>query len=188
MDDHQPSLDARTEELIGSITGRARNLYLTRQMLCTEAVVAALNDGLDGGLTENQATAMAAPFCIALGESGCLCGALSGAVMATGLLLGKDGAYRHRKAMRDNARRLHDTFKSANGATCCRVLSGSVSDGKNARFRQCADLTAQATEMAARLIIERRPELAAGADTDWLNKRQSSIGGMLMRLFYYFSR
>lgn len=52
------------EQLIAQITERARNLYQTRQLLCTEAVVVALNHGLDGGLTDAQAVAMAAPFCV----------------------------------------------------------------------------------------------------------------------------
>lgn len=43
------------EQLIAQITERARNLYQTRQLLCTEAVVVALNHGLDGGLTDAQA-------------------------------------------------------------------------------------------------------------------------------------
>jgi C_GCAxxG_C_C family probable redox protein len=188
MNDQRKKQDPQTEVLISGIADRARNLYLTRQMLCTEAVLTALNQGLRGGLTDTQATAMAAPFCIALGESGCLCGALSGAVMATGLLLGKDGAYRQRKNMRDNARQLHDQFKFAHGATCCRVLSKKVKHDKKAHFQKCAGLTAQAAEMAARLVLEKRPELAKQADNDFVNRRQSAIGGVLSRLVYLFSR
>lgn len=188
MSDARQTRDPASEAVIAAIADRARNLYETRQMLCTEAVVAALNQGFNGGLTEAQATAMSAPFCIALGESGCLCGALSGAVMATGLLLGKDGAYRHRKTMRDSARQLHDKFKFTNGATCCRVLSKKVKNDKNAHFQQCAGLTAQAAEMAARLVLEKRPELVKQADNAFINRRQSSIGGVLSRLVHLFSR
>lgn len=180
--------DPKTETLIAGIADRARNLYLTRQMLCTEAVVTALNQGLKGGLTDAQATAMSAPFCIALGESGCLCGALSGAVMAAGLLIGKDGASRHRKSMRDSARRLHDQFKATHGATCCRVLSRKVKHDKKVHFEHCAGLTAQAAEMAARLVLEKRPELANQADHAFINRRQSAVGAMVSRLAHLFSR
>jgi len=76
-----------------------------------------LNQGLDGGLSDAHAVAMAAPFSTALGESGCWCGALSGAVMACGLFLGNDRPYRHRRDTRECARQLHDSFKAANGAT-----------------------------------------------------------------------
>jgi C_GCAxxG_C_C family probable redox protein len=128
---------------------------------------------------------MAAPFCVALGESGCLCGALSGAVLASGLLLGQDHAYRRRRHMRRSARQLHDAFKAANGATCCRALTRKVKDDPQAHFRHCADLTAQAAEMAARLVLTKRPELVARADQAFLNGRQSLFGGAWRRLFHF---
>jgi len=177
----------QAEALIAQIRERARNLYQTRQLLCTEAVVVALNHGLEGGLTDTQALAMAAPFCTALGESGCLCGALSGAVMVSGLFLGNNRPYRHRKDMRDSARNLHDAFKASNGTTCCRVLSQKVKHDKRAHFHQCAELTAEATELAARLILRKRPELLERVNNDFLCKRQSKIGGVILRLFYIFS-
>lgn len=79
---------AQTEVVVAQIRKHAHNLYLNRQMLCAEAVMVTLNQDLNGGLSESQAIAMAAPFSIAMGESGCLCGALSGAVMACGLFIG----------------------------------------------------------------------------------------------------
>ncbi len=178
----------QAEPLIARIRERARNLYLTRQMLCTEAVVTTLNNGLGGELTDAQAVAMAAPFCVALGESGCLCGALSGAVLVTGLFLGKEQPYRHRRDMRASARQLHDAFKASTGATCCRVLSQKVKHDKNAHFQQCADLTAEAAELSARLILQRRPELMEHINNQFLVKRQSKFGGALLRLFHHFSR
>ncbi len=178
--------DAQAKALAVRIRERARNLYLTRQMLCTEAVLAALNNGLDGGLTDAQATAMAAPFSAGMGKSGCVCGALSGAVMASGLLLGQARPGRHRKAGRHHARRLHDAFKDAHGATCCRLLSNTFQQDKNAHFRQCADFTAQAAEMAARLVLQERPGLIERVNYRFLAKRQSFTGGMLLRLVNFF--
>jgi C_GCAxxG_C_C family probable redox protein len=179
-------LDPDAEALISRIKERAHNLYITRQLLCTEAVVVALNSGLDGGLSDVQAVAMAAPFCVALGESGCMCGALSGAVLASGLFLGKDHPYRNRRDMRDGARQLHDAFKSENGATCCRVLSRNVKHDKNAHFQQCADLTAEAAELAARLILHKRPELITRVDNGFLARHDSKIGAAVLRLFRFF--
>ncbi len=177
----------QTEAVISQIKERARNLFETRQMLCTEAVVVTLNNVLDGGLTDAQAVAMAAPFCMGLGESGCMCGALSGAVMATGLFLGKDRLYRNRSDIRDSARQLHDAFKASNGATCCRVLSKKAKHDKKAHFHRCADLTAEATELAARLILQKRPELIDRLNNEFIIKRQSRIGSALLRLYHYLS-
>jgi C_GCAxxG_C_C family probable redox protein len=175
--------DPEIEALIDQIRDRARQLYISRRLLCTEAVMVALNEGLQGGLSEDQAVALAAPFCAALGDSGCMCGALSGAVLASGLFLGNKQSYRHRRDMRNSARRLHNAFKANNGATCCRVLSKKVRHDKKAHFQQCADLTAEATEMAVRLILEKRPELAAQANSDNPARSPSPIAGVFLRLW-----
>ncbi|MFO7557307.1 MAG: C-GCAxxG-C-C family protein [Desulfobacterales bacterium] len=178
---------AQTESLVVQIRERARNLYQTNQLMCAETVLTALNHGLDGGLTDAQVVAMTAPFCEAMGKSGCLCGALSGAVMGAGIFLGKDHPYRHRKEIRESARQLHDAFKASNGSTCCRVLSQKVKHDKKAHFQKCADLTVDATELAARLILEKRPELIQQANGRYLSRRQSKIGGAISRLFHLFS-
>ena len=178
----------QAEALIDQIKKRAENLYLTRQLLCAEAVVVTLNKGLGGGLSESQAVAMAAPFCVGLGKSGCVCGALSGAVLACGLLGAKGQPYHHRRSMRESGRQLHDAFKAVNGATCCRVLTQNVQHDRKAHFQQCANLTEQATEMAARLILYKRPELTLSAENGYLHTRDTTISGAmawLQHLFYF---
>jgi C_GCAxxG_C_C family probable redox protein len=162
--------DSQAEALSAQIKKRAVNLYQTRLLLCTEAVVVTLNKALNGGLSDAQAVAVAAPFSVALGDSGCICGAFSGAVLACGLLVGNDQPYHHRQSMRKSARQLHDAFKATNGATCCKVLSRSVRHDRQAHFRQCANLTAGAAEMAARLILNQRPELVQCTEIGFLQK------------------
>lgn len=188
ISEYEDKLDPETEALIDQIGQRARNLYVTRQLLCTEAVVETLNEALNGSLSKTQVIALTAPFCVALGESGCMCGALSGAVIACGLFLGDQNPYRHRKQMRACARQLHDEFKSRNGATCCSALIRKVKHDEAAHFQQCADITEKATEMAARKILKNRPELVAGTKTEFLAKRQSMTGGPVSRLLHLFSR
>ena len=185
--EYHEKLDPEAEALIQQIGQRARNLYLTRQLLCTEAVVETLNEALNGGLSKTQVVALTAPFCVALGESGCMCGALSGAVIACGLFLGNQNPYRHRKQMRASARQLHDEFKSRNGATCCSALIRKVKHDEASHFRQCADITEMATLMAARKILKNRPELVAGAGKNFQAKKQSKLGGAVSRLFRLFS-
>lgn len=179
--------DPEIEARIDQIRDRARRLYLSRRLLCTEAVMVALNEELRGGLSEDQAVALAAPFCAALGNSGCMCGALSGAVLASGLFLGNKRSYRHRRDIRDSALQLHNAFKATNGATCCRVLSQQVKHDKKAHFQQCADLTAEATEMAVRLILEKRPEIAAQVTSDNSARPPSPIAGVFLRLWRHLA-
>ncbi len=151
------------DQLVSEISGHARFLFQSRRYLCTEAVLIAVNQGLSGSLTKNQAVALAAPFGGALGQSGCLCGALSGAVMACGLLLGGDRPHRRRRSMRACARELHDTFKAVNGATCCRILSREVKSDRKAHFQKCRELTAYGAGLATDLVLRQRPEFTKGS-------------------------
>jgi len=184
--DEQKFPDPETEAVITQISERARNLFLTGQLQCAEAVLVALNQGLGGGLSEAHAVALAAPFGEAMGDSGCICGALSGAVMSSGLFLAGNRPYRHRRQLRNSARQLHDAFKTANGSACCRVLSRKVNKDKQAHRQHCAGLTAETTGMAARLILKQRPGLAARADHDFLAKRDSLTEGTMLRILRFF--
>ena len=176
-------LEPSAEAVVARIGERARNLYETRQLLCTEAVVMSLNEALEGGLSDSQVVALTAPFCVALGESGCMCGALSGAVIASGLFLGGRNPYRRRRQMRASARQLHDEFISCNGATCCNALTRKVKGDKEARFGQCAGITENTAALAARTILRQRPELIRRVKAETLSRRSSVIGAAVARLF-----
>lgn len=151
----------------------ARGLFLSRKHLCAEAVLLALNRELDGGLSDAQAAALASGLPLGLGGAGCLCGAVSGAALALGLFLAGPGGRLYRRDVRRASRELHRLFSEAHGSTCCRVLTKKLKDDRQAHFRQCADLTGFAAREAARLILERRPELAGqipSAPASWLGR------------------
>lgn len=169
--------DPKARELARLASGRAQNLFLTGQLLCSEAVVTVVNRALGGNVSDDVAIRMAACFPQGLGDSGCLCGAVSGGALALGLFLGRDrpGARDKGKAM-DAARNLHDSFKGEFKSTCCRVLSKQVKHDSRAHLNQCAHFTSVTTEMVIISILKRRPELIEKADWDYLRKRDSWIG------------
>ena len=174
--------DTPLENIVQEIKNHARILYESKQYLCAEAVLISMNSALGGGLTEKQAISMAAPFCIGMGDSGCLCGALSGAVLSSGLFTGSENAYACRKKMRKQSRMLHDNFKRVNGATCCRSLSKNIVHDKKARFRHCAELTANSAEMAARLVLAEKPELRSSKHRK-TSRKYNLITGLPLRIF-----
>ncbi|ADP87687.1 C-GCAxxG-C-C family protein [Nitratidesulfovibrio vulgaris] len=154
--------DVDTPDLCDAVAQRAANLFATRQHLCAEAVLRALAEGLGGPLSPEQAAALGTPFCQGMGGAGCTCGALSGGIAGVGLYLGRrcDGA--SGAPGRRHARVLHDAFRRAFGATCCRVLTKNLD--KAAHFAQCQHLTQEAARMAARLLLDEgvRPVNAQG--------------------------
>ena len=172
----------RQETRIRQIRDRAENLFRTRQYHCAEAILVAMNRGFRGGLSESQAVALASGLTHGLGGSGCMCGAVSGAVLALGLLVGGDHPHRNRSRVRRASAALHDRFKAAHGSTCCRVLTRKGEKAGRARFDRCGAFTGDGAEMAARLVLEFRPELARTADPDVAEKRDSRLVGFLLRV------
>ena len=168
------------EELVRVAGERAENLFETGQLLCSEAVLTVVNRALGGDLSDDLSIRLTACLPQGIGDSGCVCGAVSGGALALGLFLGRDrpGARDKRKAM-DAASGLHDDFKGEFKSTCCRVLSKKVKHDVKLHMKQCARFTRAATEMAIRTILKRRPELVEKADWDYLQKRDSRIGSKI---------
>lgn len=171
-----------TERLARLIGKRAENLYLTGQLLCSEAILAVMNRGLRGGLPEGMDVRLASALPIGIGESGCTCGALSGAALAMGLFLGRDRPGSNGKQAMSAANLLHNRFKGLFGSTCCRVLTQKVKHHPKEHFRQCGTITGQTAEVAALLVLERRPELADSADLAYLEAMDSWLGSKVRQL------
>ena len=165
------------DELAVLIGERARNLFLSRQMACSEAVLVVLNQTLGGGLKENQALALAAPFSEGIGKSGCLCGALAGAFLGAGLLLGVSDPAGSRTSVQKASGQLMQRFKLRFGTSCCRILAKKSQADPRPVFDRCAQQTAEVAAMAAALILDQRPELKQRVDLNFLNARDSVVGG-----------
>jgi C_GCAxxG_C_C family probable redox protein len=174
---------SENEQLARMIGERAENLYLTKQLLCSEAVLVVMNRALDGGLSDEVAIRLTSALPIGMGDSGCTCGALSGAVVALGLFLGRDRpGFPDKKQAMPAAKLLHDRFKEAFGSTCCRVLSHKVKHKPRQHFKQCAEITARTAEFAAAIVLEKRPELGEDAGVSYLKTRDSWVASQLKRL------
>ncbi|RJX31832.1 MAG: C_GCAxxG_C_C family protein [Desulfarculus sp.] len=172
----KPSGNQELSRLIGQ---RARDLFASGQMLCTAAVLSALNQGLGGGLDPELVLRLAGGLYQGLGGAGCLCGAVSGGNLALGLFLGngkKNGRGARRLAAA--AQELHDQFKAGQGSTCCRVLTKKVKHDHKLHTAQCAGLSGLAAELAARLILAQRPELAQAANLDYLWQKETKANGL----------
>ncbi|MFH1136197.1 MAG: C-GCAxxG-C-C family protein [Pseudomonadota bacterium] len=177
----EAKIDA-TVDLTAAVRVRAENLFLTKQYLCTEAVFVVLNETLRGGLTESQAVGLAAGFPLGLGESGCLCGALSGGVLALGHFLGGAHPLGRRGEIRAASNLLHRQWIERHKSTCCRVLTKNVQADPKSHFTQCAGFTGEAAELTMRIILDKRPELAARVDADFLARRGNFFSARRKRL------
>ena len=170
------------ETLLCSVGEEARRLFLHERLACAQAVLLALCRHFETGLGEDHARALGIGLGHGVGGSGCLCGSLSGAAMAVSLVLGSGSSPQSDSAIRKASRKLHQGFLDANSSTCCRVLVAKAKAEGRSRFRQCADFTAQAAELAAGLILDHGVRPRPLADPSPPAPRPSLLGKLRNRL------
>jgi len=178
-----PDSTIQIPAIIERVRQRAENLYENHKLCCSEALLLVLNHGFNGGLSDEQARQLGAGFCGGMGEAGCTCGALSGAIMGLGLLLGphaKTGM--SKKNFRVLAKRMHDRFHERFSSACCRVLIEPFEKDKKQRTSFCGSLTGTTAAIVTELLLETRPDLARKVQMDYLNQRDSKITGFFKKL------
>lgn len=176
-------LNHRGETLINKIRQRTENLFMTRQLMCSEAVLTVLNQGLKGGLAPEIAVRITSGLPEGFGGSGCTCGALSAGVIALGLFLGRHGpGILNNRTVYSTSRELHQRFKTKFGATCCRVLTKNIDVGTKHHFRFCARHAGEVSEQTARIVLDHEPERLELADWAYLNQTDSNMRARIKQL------
>jgi len=164
------------ETLIDKIRQRTENLFMTRQLMCSEAVMTVLNQGLKGGLAPEIAVRITSGLPEGFGGSGCTCGALSAGIIALGLFLGRNGpGIMNNRTVYTASRELHERFKTKFGVTCCRVLTKNIELGTKHHFEFCARHAGEVSDQTARIVLNHDPERLELADWTFLNQTDSKM-------------
>ena len=182
MDSDFNQLSLEHDEIVLLVKQRAENLFTNLRLCCSEALLLVLNHGFNGGLSSEQAKQLGAGFCGGMGEAGCTCGALSGAIMGLGLLVGphaQNGL--SKKRFRQLACKMHDRFHDTFSSTCCRVLIRDFERNSKARTRFCADLTGITAGIAVQLLLEARPHLVQRVQVAYLTDRDSKLSRLFRK-------
>jgi C_GCAxxG_C_C family probable redox protein len=134
------------------IREHAERIYRDGEFYCSEAVVKVIRDRYLPDVPDDVIAA-ASGFPLGMGGAKCTCGAVSGGVMALGLVFGrkKAGDKRVKKCMA-LARELHDRFKERNTSLCCRVLTKNMKFGSPEHVQQCVRFTGEVAADVARII------------------------------------
>lgn len=120
---------------------------------CAEAVLRAFNEELRLDLG-GDAIKIASGFGGGLGHAGCMCGALSGAVMVISLLRGRSTSDENRDPVYSAASEFHNRFRTHFGATCCRVLNKNPF-GTSEQRKSCYRITGETAELLAHFLAEK---------------------------------
>lgn len=129
-------LKRQPEPIPGESCGELAGRLFASGMNCAEAVVMASTGSDDPALL-----ALAKPFGGGIGGSKCLCGAISGGVLALGYRGhgGKSGE-------------LMKQFKAAHRVSCCSALSRAYRWKSPEHLANCRRLTASAADIVAKLL------------------------------------
>ncbi len=143
-----------TESVIKTCRERAEESYSNGDFYCSEAVIKSVLDAIEVEYPE-KAIAMASGFPVGIGGAECVCGALSGGIMALGYLYGRTegGSPQVEKAM-SVSNKLHNLFVKRNRITCCRALTRGMVKGSTEHMKQCVRFTGEVAEDVMRIIAQ----------------------------------
>lgn len=131
----------------------AEEYYRSGQFYCSEAIVKTINDAF-GLRYPERVIRMASGFPIGIGGAGCACGAVTGGVMAIGMVFGRENAgdpsIDRCLAL---ARELHVFFSGRHGCLCCRTLTHGMKLKSPEHIAQCVAFTGEVAEETAKIIL-----------------------------------
>ena len=147
-------MECKREISVSKVRKDAEELF-RGGFFCSEAVVSAIRSNFELDIPE-EVISMASGFPVGIGRSKCLCGAVSGGVMAIGLFFGRTVQKdpKVEKAL-ELSKELHDWFKVANGknALCCRILTKEFDMGQGEHKEQCIRFTGLVAGKVAEMIV-----------------------------------
>ncbi len=112
-----------------------------------------VNDAL-GNPLPRKAVKLASGFPVGMGKAGCVCGALSGGIMALGLKYGRSTPGVETPGMFGAAQELHDRFRRKFKSTCCRVIIKKFEFGSPEHLEHCIMVTGETAAMVMEMILD----------------------------------
>ena len=139
---------------LGKIRKIAEDYYRDGDFYCSEAVVKTIIDEFQIDVSQDVIM-MASGFPVGMGGMGCTCGALTGGVMAIGLVYGRSQGKdpKVNKAMELSAK-LYQIFCERHKVSCCKVLTRGMEKGSPEHMEQCIAFTGEMAYEAAKIIAE----------------------------------
>lgn len=141
---------------INKIESDAYNLFMDGKFYCSEAIVYVLRENIDPQMP-SAVIRTASGFPDGIGKSKCVCGAVSGAVIALGYFFGRDlpGAADDASSVQtiELANELQQHFRDRyKNVLCCHVHLQGITMGSVEHKTQCATFTAAMAKKTAEII------------------------------------
>lgn len=135
---------------VSKVQHDAEEYFRKGNYYCSEAIVASIRDNIAPEMP-TEMIAAASGFPVGVGRSKCMCGAVSGAVLAIGYLFGRTGPSdpKDPKSIRtlELANEIQQAFRDSHRVLCCSVHTKGMDMASGEHKEQCIAFTG---EMAAR--------------------------------------
>ena len=143
----------KKEVSIKQVQYDAEEVFRIGGFYCSEAIMSSIRKNIDPNMPE-ALIASASGFPIGVGRSKCMCGAISGAVIALGYFFGKekssDGA--GSKSM-ELSHELQESFrKNHQGTLCCHIHTKGMDLLSGEHKKQCVAFTGEMAAKVAKII------------------------------------
>ncbi len=152
-----PSLELAEPMTAAERAESAASGYYAAGYWCGESVVKAVNEVL-GHPMPAEVFRMASGFCEGLGGSRCICGALAGGVMATGLVKGRTSPRDQWEPSYDAAAELRRRWTEDQQATSCDEIVQRIGDmGLPERWAHCTLLVGRTARWVVEIVEQTGP-------------------------------
>ena len=122
---------------------------------CSEAIVASVRDNIAPDMPDTMIAA-ASGFPVGVGRSKCMCGAVSGGVLALGYVFGRTGPTTPQdpKSVKTLAlaNELQQAFRDSHRVLCCSVQTKGMDMASGEHKAQCVSFTGEMAAKTAEII------------------------------------
>lgn len=150
------TINKSKDDFLDEIKKTAEGYFDRGEFFCSEAVVQTINDAL-GRPMPNEIVKLASGFPVGLGKAQCLCGAVSGGIVALGIPFGRVHGEAMNAKMFPAAKALHEWTIKEYKSTCCRVITKQWAGDNFAspeRKAHCVAITGRVAHWVANRLID----------------------------------
>lgn len=135
---------------------QAGSLFQKGDFFCSEAIISTMRDTFAPDMPA-EFIAAASGFPVGVGRQKCMCGAISGSVLAIGYFFGRTtgGDPKVSKTLELTAE-IHQIFKEKNKVACCSILTKGMDMSSGEHKAQCIRFTSEMAKETARIIAREK--------------------------------
>lgn len=141
--------------VISKVQQDAEEYFRNGNFYCSEAIVASVRDNLAPEMPA-ELIAAASGFPVGVGRSKCMCGAVSGGVLAIGYVFGRTepSTPQDPKSVRalEAANELQQAFRDSHRVLCCSVHTRGMDMASGEHKAQCVAFTGEMAAKTAEII------------------------------------